>query len=279
MFPLREWPAGLRHYARSVKCFVCRTAGKLPGKGQAGVRFVDYDPRRKSESPPGYGDPVILKAVEKATRDVISGAKAYERDSVTFEKPEIYWPVWGCLQSAMRPREAARILDFGGSLGSTFYQILPFIGNADLDWRIVEQPSFTARGRQITEDPRLSFFDDIDSALKDFKPDLIYAGSSIQYLEDPLRAVREFASSEARVVFIDKTPVSLSESYQLIQEVQPSIYQSSYIMTVLKQSDLLGIFEKDWEKLVFQGVKAGPSKSISGKRFQWVQAVFVRKVR
>jgi len=71
----------------------------------------------------GYDDPAILDRVRNATRAVRDGRAAWERDGTLFEKPWAHEP----LLNALRHIAAAEggkldIVDFGGALGSTWWQ-------------------------------------------------------------------------------------------------------------------------------------------------------------
>src|SRR4051812_2697231 len=64
--------------------------------------------------------------VEKVTRSVlkVKNAKAvYERDSVLFDKIEYSWPLLSALLwIALKKNNELSVVDFGGSLGSSYFQ-------------------------------------------------------------------------------------------------------------------------------------------------------------
>ena len=58
------------------------------------------------------------------------------------------------------------VLDFGGSLGSTYYQNKKFLDSLDdVSWNIVEQKHFVDAGKEDFEDERLRFSYDIESCV------------------------------------------------------------------------------------------------------------------
>ncbi len=58
----------------------------------------------------------------QATRKVVAGEAVYERDSVVFDHLEYAWPLLACLLQIAAERRSLRVIDFGGSLGSSWRQ-------------------------------------------------------------------------------------------------------------------------------------------------------------
>ena len=79
---------------------------------------------------------------------------AFERDGVVFDQPDYNFPLLACLlRVATESGNRLRVLDFGGSLGSTYFQCRPFLGGvSELRWTVVEQPQFVECGRREFED-------------------------------------------------------------------------------------------------------------------------------
>ena len=76
---------------------------------------------------PGYAAPVILEKTRAALLRVKNGDAAYERDSVTFATIDYEFPLLACLlRAATEHDNRLSVLDFGGSLGSTYFQCLVF---------------------------------------------------------------------------------------------------------------------------------------------------------
>src|SRR5450755_262798 len=75
----------------------------------------------------GYEASVILERTRTALHRVLRGEAAFERDSVTFDKLELQWPLLAMLlRVAAENGGQLSVLDFGGSLGSTYYQCRGF---------------------------------------------------------------------------------------------------------------------------------------------------------
>src|SRR5262245_37179159 len=96
----------------------------------------------------GYDAPDILEKVRRSTLAVVSGSAAFERDSVAFENTEYSLPLLACLlYVATRSANRLDVLDFGGSLGSSYWQNRKLLTHLDhLRWSVVEQPHFVEVG-------------------------------------------------------------------------------------------------------------------------------------
>ena len=76
----------------------------------------------------GYDASSILDKIKIATSKVKSGEAKYERDSILFSDVEYSWPLLSALMwvSSMQKGRIST-LDFGGSLGSSYFQNKKFL--------------------------------------------------------------------------------------------------------------------------------------------------------
>ena len=180
----------------------------------------------------GYSQPAILDKVRDAARRVKRGEAAYERDSVAFSEPDYSWPLLAILLwIASRSDGRLRLIDFGGSLGSSYYQHRLFLsGLQELKWFVVEQPHVVACGQAEFEDGSLSFFNRISECLAVGPVHAVLLSSVLPYLETPYRLLEEIFSHEVRHIIIDRTPFLLSgsEDRLTVQRVPTFIYSASY---------------------------------------------------
>src|SRR3546814_2948802 len=66
----------------------------------------------------GYSESAILDRVRTATRAVVAGEAAYERDSVLFDKADYPFAlITALLRAAASADMRLDVIDFGGSLG------------------------------------------------------------------------------------------------------------------------------------------------------------------
>jgi putative methyltransferase (TIGR04325 family) len=214
----------------------------------------------------GYDSAGILERVLEATLKVKRGEAAFERDSVAFDRHEYAWPVTaGLMWAAARGGGRLHVLDFGGALGSSYFQNRRLLDTLpDVRWSVVEQAHYVAAGRAHVADGRLLFHDKIADAVEGADPNVVLLSSVIQYLKAPFDVIDTLAGTSATSMVIDRTPFSNSARDALvIQRVPPEIYAASYPMWILSEVAFLRRMSERWS-LVAQHqspeglVKAGP---------------------
>ncbi|SIT68298.1 putative methyltransferase, LIC12133 family [Ectothiorhodosinus mongolicus] len=203
--------------------------------------FATWDEAVRMSS--GYDSQEILDKVLAATLKVKNGEAAYERDSVLFDEIQYAWPVTaGLMWSAARNGGRLSVLDFGGSLGSSYFQNREFLeGLADLRWSVVEQTHFVKVGKQYIQDERLRFYETIDECVKTEKPNVVLLSSVLQYLEKPYDFFELLLNIDADSLIIDRTPFLNSDADDLVKvQVTPSsIYSAAYPLWFFKKSNFV----------------------------------------
>ena len=104
--------------------------------------FGDYSDWEKAVTDSsGYDSPVIFEKVKDSAMKVKRGLAVSERDGMTFDTKQLSWIVIAMLlSSAARNDNSLNVLDFGGSLGSMYFQNIEFLKHLKrLRWAIVEQ--------------------------------------------------------------------------------------------------------------------------------------------
>lgn len=179
----------------------------------------------------GYDSSEILEKVKSAVLKVKNGEAEFERDSVLFYEKEYSWALLsGLLLVAGKNAGKLRLIDFGGSLGSTYFQHKPFLDNLpQVSWNIVEQENFYKTGKVIFQNNVLKFYPDIASCLKDDQVDAILLGCVLPYMETPYIFLEEIFKYKISYLLIDRMPFINSEYDRLtVQKVPPYIYKASY---------------------------------------------------
>lgn len=195
-----------------------------------------------SKESTGYDADDILSRVLEATLKVKRGEAAFERDSVLFDDIDYPWPVTaGLMWAAARSNGRLDVLDFGGSLGSSYFQHARLLSAIPhVRWNIVEQPHFTRAGRAELQDERLRFHDSIGDCLNETSPNVVLISGVLQYLPDPDPVIAELRAVGAPVVIVDKTVVNKSRHDGIyVQHVPESIYRASYPCRSLSESALI----------------------------------------
>jgi putative methyltransferase (TIGR04325 family) len=189
----------------------------------------------------GYDAERILERVCWATKQVVSGSAAGERDSVLFDQVPYPFPIISVLlRAAMENGGQLSVLDFGGAMGSSYHQCKDFLGALEtLHWGIVEQPHYVRVGQLEFEKGALRFYESVETAVRSARPHVILVSGVLQYLPDPELALMEFVAIGAEYIIVDRTPISL-DGRQVIstQRVPSSINPSSYPLRLFNEETL-----------------------------------------
>ena len=204
----------------------------------------------------GYEARVILERTTEAARTVKRGEAAFERDSVVYTKPAYVWPLLtSLLWAAARHGGSLSVLDFGGSLGSTYFQHRSWLKDlARLRWSIVEQPSYVKVGREEFEDESLKFFDDVPAALRAERSRVLLVSAVLQYLEAPYAMLEELMNADFDVILLDRLAFSGEGRDKLtVQRVGERIYPASYPAWFFDRQRFVGALERRYRLVqVFQ---------------------------
>jgi len=198
----------------------------------------------------GYDAAVIFLKVRDALRQVRDGAAVYERDSVLFDKIEYSWPLLSALLwIASREGNHLDVIDFGGSLGSSYFQNRSFLNHlAFFRWNVVEQPGFVDCGREEFANNQLRFFNNISDCLLESPCNVVVFASVLPYVENPYALLDGVIAHGFRYIVIDRTPVIVGNVDRLtVQVVPPEIYSASYPAWFLGEERLLSHLSKNYE--------------------------------
>lgn len=179
----------------------------------------------------GYDAATITEAIVRASRAVRDKQAKYERDGVLFDAIQHSWPLLASILGAPKHHKGVlRVLDWGGSLGSTYRQNQELLEAAGLEtqWVIIEQDHIVEIGKNEFETSNLSFASSTKE-LEDLRFDVVLFASSLCYLESPDEAIREaLALNPARIV-IDRTPETNSPVDLIgVQRAGKGIYKASF---------------------------------------------------
>lgn len=217
----------------------------------------------------GYDADAILNKVVRATRQVASGERAYERDSMTFDSIEYSWPLLASLLQTAVECGSLRVIDFGGALGSTWRQNRCYLTRLRLPvrWAVVEQQHFVAAGRKEFATDVLSFHDSIGAAVSG-GVDVVLLASSLCYVAEPELILEEIESSPARFLLLDRHPtITGSRDRIMLQTVREPIYNASYPVRISGLDRLLGQTLREWRLIEQWTCELQPSTWVTHRGF------------
>lgn len=217
--------------------------------------YSTWDEAKKKCS--GYENALIFAKVKESLLKVKNGEAVFERDSVLFDKIHYSLPLLSGLSIVAQKKGKLNVLDFGGSLGSGYYQnVNVFKDIKELNWCVVEQPHFVKEGLNFFAGKNLHFFYDINSCLEQYKIDVLILASVLQYLEDPYLFLNKVFEKNIEYIIIDRTTVfSKSKDRITIQKVPKNIYGTKHSCGIpcwiLNEDKLLSLLSLHYD-IVFE---------------------------
>lgn len=209
--------------------------------------YVNWDEALRDSD--GYDAQIILDKTLEATLKVKRGEAVFERDSVLFDKPEYPYFLIACLlYISIIKKSKLSVLDYGGALGSSFFQCRKFISPIlELRWNVVEQPKHVYAGKKYFEDDKLRFYPTIQECLENEKPDLFLLSGVLHFIEKPYDVIKVVNESLVDYVIIDRQPLSNSiPEWISIKKVSPSVYPASFPMWVLSKERFYDAWAKNY---------------------------------
>jgi putative methyltransferase (TIGR04325 family) len=253
--------------------------------------FGDYKTWEAAQSDcEGYDTEGILQKVVDAARKVRDGKAAYERDSVLFfEKEENEFVVQSIKKASnftletQNPKlktqntEGVSVLDFGGSLGSTYFQNRSFMPQLE-KWCVVEQEHFVALGKKEFEDTVLSFELNIETAYPKINPQIVLLNSVLQYLDTPYEIIESIEKLPIDYLLIERTPVADLPKDKITKQIVPNyIYKASYPSWIFSEKLMENTLLKNWEIIESQNTPYGLHHA-GGKQIG-LKNLFLRRIR
>lgn len=176
----------------------------------------------------GYENLAIIDRVDSSIQKVREGRAAYERDGVLFDKtfwnPHLMTALFYISQNNHGKR--IEVLDFGGSLGSVYFQHRCLLAN--FSWKVVEQSIFVERGREKV--PELEFYDDIDDVTIDGENIRVILFSGVfHYLSNPMLILQKALNRKFDYIIFDRTYFNSGKGEIIcVQKVPEEIYKANY---------------------------------------------------
>lgn len=189
----------------------------------------------------GYNSDLIIERVRASAIKVKEGSASYERDSLIFDEIQYSYPLLsGLMWIAARNGGILKVLDFGGALGTSYFQNRLFLDKLpEVKWCVIEQAEFVKIGRQSFEDEKLHFFFSPEECLRSFDINVVLLSSVLQYLEDPFELLDKIKSFNIKYLIIDRTPFIQGKNRITVQKVNPRIYKASYPCWFLNKPEFI----------------------------------------
>lgn len=177
----------------------------------------------------GYNDPVIFEQAVQSYKQAQNAHLGFERDGVWIRTPEYSYPLIAYLLKEAMRNGSLSVIDFGGGLASTYFQLKPFLGkHVSVKWQVVEQLDFVNKCAQL-EFPEDIVFHTSLTACDRTSHDVLLLSGVLQYLENPKDFIVRLKNFNFSNWFLDRVPVSkITLDQLLLQHVPKAHYQASY---------------------------------------------------
>lgn len=206
----------------------------------------------------GYDDEAIFEKVKRAALEVVAGRACYEQDSWLFYTRKYNYPLISYINYffLLNGHLQKRIVDWGGSLGSTYYQNREFWNRQQINyqWIVVEQPHFVEFGKEKISDSFLSFMHINEIEVNN--NDIVLMSSVLQYIPDYKDVLKQILDMQPLGVILERTPVGKRERI-VMEKIKEPIYNADYPARLLCEDDLVSYIEKfgyelldDWKSQV-----------------------------
>jgi putative methyltransferase (TIGR04325 family) len=224
----------------------------------------------------GYAANAILARVLEASLKVARGEAVWERDSVTFDHIEYSWPVTaGLMWAAARSGGRLAVLDFGGALGSSWFQHRNFLSVLpDVRWDIVEQPHYVAAGREHLQAAGLCFWSSIEDCAAVAAPNVVLLSGVLQCIPDPQSVLTRLTRLNPLVVILDRVPYVHSGAAEtiLVQKTPAHIYPATYPCRFFSEESLI----QTLSELGYELVEVFPALDRLDPRATWKGHILTR---
>lgn len=201
----------------------------------------------------GYDAGVILEKTCAALLKVKNGEAVYERDSVLFDRIQHSFPLLaGLLRAAQAHEGRLSVVDFGGALGSSYFQCRDFLQPVkEFHWSVVDQPAQVACGQANFASEHLRFFSSVEDCLSVCRPNVLLLSGVLPYLPTPYALLKQLLQHRISHVIIDRTAFLQSDRERLtVQHVPSTIYPASYPAWFFSESQFQAAFTTAGYRLV-----------------------------
>lgn len=201
----------------------------------------------------GYDHEHILNRIIATTLKVKNKEIAYERDGIAYDSVQMNFPLLKTLlYIASKNNNELTLIDFGGSLGTTYYQNIPYLKHLKkIRWCIIEQPEFVKAGKKHFENEHIKFYTNIQECMAENNPQLFLICNVLQYLEKPYELLNEAKNLGIPYLMLDFVGYNHQNSDRVtIQFVPPVFYgvEACYPCYFLNREKVEGKLKENYEK-------------------------------
>lgn len=227
----------------------------------------------------GYDQSAILEKVKAGLSLVQKGEAAYERDGMVFPELEYSVQLLKVFQHIGQEfNKHLNVLDFGGSLGSLYFQYREALKEMNLNWNVVEQAHFVDCGRKHFENRELHFYRSISESEDSAHSNILLLSSVLAYLPQPHVFLKSVQSHDFDYIVLYRTAfVDGDEDRLTLQVVPPEVYKASYPAWFFCEKKLMSDLQGKYVLISEFPGDIETEYRLNDKRAYWKGMVFKRK--
>ncbi|WP_421943910.1 methyltransferase, TIGR04325 family [Pedobacter sp.] len=230
----------------------------------------------------GYDENHILNRIAQTTKSVINNEAKYERDGIIYDEINLNQNLLSALLLvASRNNNKLTLIDFGGSLGTSYYQNIKYLSHlTELNWCIIEQDNYVTEGKKSFENEHVKFYYTIEECLRvNPNPDFLLISSALQYIKNPYDLLQHIQSFNIPYLMIDLIGFSDGEKDRItIQHVPPVFYgiEASYPCTFFNKTKFENQLSLNYQK-EFNFISEHNKYYINFKPFRYEGSLWIAK--
>lgn len=142
------------------------------------------------------------------------------------------------------------VIDYGGSLANFIRNNINYLGKYNLVWIVIDNKKICLLGKKIIKNNNIYFFEDLDNAnkfilAKDLKVKFCLFGSSIQYIRNFEKILKNLSFLKVQNIIVERQPVLKSKDTKYaIQKVPFWVGGYSYAVKLYNSQKLVNLFMK-----------------------------------
>jgi putative methyltransferase (TIGR04325 family) len=110
---------------------------------------------------------------------------------------------------------STQVLDFGGNLGMVYFDVARVLPDRIFDWRVVDRQEVASYGNANYANDKLAFFTSLESACRDFNPNMVLCSHTLQYLEKPYETLAMLSALKPAAIVLHELPVAERERFMI----------------------------------------------------------------
>jgi len=203
----------------------------------------------------GYDEGHILQRIIDTTAKVKNGEAVYERDGILYDDISVNFHLLSVLLLvAGRNNNKLTIIDFGGSLGTSYYQNISYLSHlTNLNWCIIEQPKFVEVGKKAFENEHIQFYHSLEECFaRHPEPNLLLISNALQYIDRPYELLEKIQLFRIPYLMVDLIAYNDKNRDRItIQHVPPVFYgiDASYPCTFFDRAKLESQLANNYNKV------------------------------